>query len=441
MNIKFKNNYFYNLDSQKFLKYLENDSIDLVITDPPYGIDYYTNRRKNKTRLTENGIQGDSKNNLELIEIVIKELYRILKPGRHIYWFGRFDSIAKHIELFKKTGFIVKNNLIWVKNNHGIGDLYYSYAPKYECILYAIKPAKKKFKLKKFKGKTRHSDILEFNKIPSKLLIHDHEKPTELLEFLIEKSSNKNEIILDPFMGSGQTMFAAFNRNRQFIGFEIDKRIYKMVKDRFKYYTKKEKYVGKKFANLFGAKDYIQMNKDNITNIDGKLILENNKEIDIDLQELNSKYFIEKQQLVIDIISSFYFKGNIKPKKRYKFSEFKNLKQKGNIYLKKYGKLYTMKKKDIYLIYINKKNIPENIIKDFQKHKLYEDNEYFYFPFKIENLRKYLYENKDKLYVYINDKSKLKDTWESGYTILNIKDILNLIIRPTQNIENVLELY
>jgi len=432
MNINFRLNQFYNLNTEKYLKYIKDNSIDLIITDPPYGINYYTNRRKNKTRLTENGIQGDHKDNLNLIKNTINELFRVLKPGRHIYWFGRFDSISKHIELFIKAGFIIKNNLIWIKNNHGTGDLYYSYAPKYECILYAIKPAKKKFRLKKFEGITRHSDILNFNKIPSKLLVHDHEKPTELLEFLIEKSSNKNEVILDPFLGSGQTMFASFNRNRQFIGFEIDKRIYKMIKNRFKHYSKKEKFIGKRFAKLLNA-EYIQLNKNNIMNIDGKLIFNNQKKVNIDLQELNAKYFIEKEKLVIDILSSFYFRNIDKPKKKYTFNEFKKLRQEKKIYLKKYGKVYTMKKEDIYLIYINKKNIPQNIQEKFHKNKFYEDNQYFYFPLKIKNLRQYLYNNKNKLKVFINDKSELKDTWESGYTVINIEELKNLIIKPKIN--------
>ena len=420
----FKPNNIYNLDALKYLKDIESNSIDLIITDPPYGINYYTNRRKKKTRKTENGILNDNKDNLKFIETIIKELYRVLKEGRHIYWFGRYDSIAKHIPLFEKVGFIIKNNLIWIKNNHGTGDLYYSYAPKYECILYAIKPGKKKFKLQEYEGIKRHPDVLYYDKIPSKKLIHDHQKPTELLEFLILKSSLKNELILDPFVGSGQTALAAFFNQRKFIGFEIDKGIYKMAKDRFKEFTKKEVKIGKNFAKLINAK-YRQNNITNIFSIDGEIYI-NNKKFNIDLQELNSSFFIEKEKLIFDLISVFYFDKNTKKKKKYSYEEFKNLRNSGKIKLEKLGKIYTMNENDIYLIYISKNKISDknNQILNAK----YQDKEYIYLPFFVGDIRNYINKNHNKLKVFVNNKEKLKDTWESAYTVIDFNEIKDFII-------------
>ena len=426
-----KNNKIYNVDSTKFLKKISDNSIDLIITDPPYGINYYTNRRKTKTRGTENGILND-RDNLLFLDGVLKELYRVLKPGRHIYWFGRFDSISKQIPLFEKHGFIIKNNLIWIKNNHGTGDLYYSYAPKYECILYAIKPGKTKFKLKEVNGIKRHPDTLFFDKISSNLLIHDHEKPTELLEFLIKKSSNTNETILDPFIGSGQTALAAIFQDRKIIGMELDKRIWKMATNRFKRFTKNEIKIGNNFAKIINA-NYTANNTNNIFDIDGKLKI-NDKIYYVDLQELNYKPFIEKGKLVFDIISVFYFLDkSLKNKKTFNYDKFKELRNDNKIKISKLGKIYNMNKEDIYLIYINKNNISEN--SNLNKFKKYEDKNYVYFPFFVKDLKNYIKENKNKLKIIINNKKELKDTWESAYTLIDIEDIYNLIINFTSEQE------
>jgi DNA modification methylase len=211
------------------LKPLENDSIDLVLTDPPYGIDYNNNRREVSRLSTEQGISND-KDNLELLNEVAKEACRVLKPGRHLYWFGRADVIFPQIEMLKNSGFTVKNVLIWLKNNHGTGDLLYSYASRYEVCVYAIKDARKNSLWNKDQnrplievdGISRHDDILEFSKVSSGDLIHDHQKPLELLHFLLSKSSYEGETVLDPFAGSGSTLIASLLAGRKAIGFEID---------------------------------------------------------------------------------------------------------------------------------------------------------------------------------------------------------------------------
>jgi DNA modification methylase len=228
-------NTIYNEDCLKIMNNLEENSIDIVITDPPYGINYNNNRRNKDGRIkTENGILNDHKDNEDFLTNVLNGISRILKDGRHLYWFGRFDTIGKQIELMKKNGFVIKNQLIWVKNNHGTGDLIYSYAPKYEVIIYAIKKSSKKTKMKKLnkiENTTRHQDVLFFDKISSKNLLHDHQKPIPLLEFLIKKSSEEDEILFDPFAGSGNTALAAKNLNRKFITCELDTNIFEIAKN------------------------------------------------------------------------------------------------------------------------------------------------------------------------------------------------------------------
>ena len=85
-----------------------------------------------------------------------------------------------------------------------------------------------------------------------------------------------------------------------------------------------------------------------------------------------------------------------------------------------------MNDNDIYLIYINKGGLNNNFkLNNFIK---YEDNEYIYYPFFVKDLKDFINKNKEKLKIQINNKKESKDTWESAYTLLNIKDIYNLVI-------------
>lgn len=189
---------------------------------PPYGKNHYTNRRKIKgTIITEKGIKNDG-DNVVLLNKSLNLSYKVLKNNSHIYWFCSWDKIDTHLQLLRKY-FTVKNALIWDKKNHGTGDLKGSYAGRYEIILFGHKGRRE---LNEVEGTKRHDDIIVFPRIAPKKLLHGHQKPVELLQFLIKKSTNENEIILDMFTGVRSTEIAAKLLNRQYIGFELDKDIY-----------------------------------------------------------------------------------------------------------------------------------------------------------------------------------------------------------------------
>ena len=114
-------------------KQIEDESIDLIVTDPPYGMSFQSGYRKVKHTIIAND------QNLIWLPEWFKSRYRILKDNSHAYVFCSFH----HIDAFKtqaqNAGFIVKNILIWHKNNTGMGDLTGDYAPKYEFILFLNK--------------------------------------------------------------------------------------------------------------------------------------------------------------------------------------------------------------------------------------------------------------------------------------------------------------
>lgn len=195
------------IDWEDGIKQVFDNTIDLVLTDPPYGIAYRSNHRKVKHK----GIQNDI--GLDWLGVWCKELKRVCKPEAHLYIFCSWHNI----DVFKQTlgaYFNVKNILVWEKNHHGSGDLLGNYAPKYEMIIFCSNG------IKKLNG-GRSSNVIKCAKVPTDN--HPTEKPTNLLRYLIEKSTNKGDLVLDTFAGSFSTARACKEIGRDFICFEIER--------------------------------------------------------------------------------------------------------------------------------------------------------------------------------------------------------------------------
>lgn len=207
-----------NVDCIEGMRNLPDNSVDLLIADPPYGIDFNSNYRKQSTLKSVDGILNDGKDNTEFLAEVLTEIDRVLKDGSHVYWFMRWDRIHLQLPLLERH-FNVKNSLVWMKNNWSMGDLTGAYAGQYETILFAQKGRRK---LNEVDGKKRHTDILQFDRISPNKLRHSHEKPEDLIEFLIRKSSSEGETVLDPFCGSGTTAVCAKRLGRNFLTAELD---------------------------------------------------------------------------------------------------------------------------------------------------------------------------------------------------------------------------
>jgi len=200
------------------MRELPDESVDLVLTDPPYGIDYQSNRRVARPKLPK----FDNDVDLSWIEGWVDQVHRVLKTDRHFYCFTRFDTYPEFYKQISRR-FKVKNCLIWVKNNHGSGDLNGSYAPQYEMIVFAAKG-------QRHLNGSRESDVLECDNVPSAFRRHATQKPVELLRQMIEKSTEPGEIVLDPFAGTGSTGLACLDTERhrgdrserRFVLFEIN---------------------------------------------------------------------------------------------------------------------------------------------------------------------------------------------------------------------------
>jgi site-specific DNA-methyltransferase (adenine-specific) len=210
------------MDCLDGLKLIPDELIDLICMDAPYLINYSTNHRKNKNHDFCTPIAGDS--DQQLIIDIIPELYRVLKPNTAMYMFCSPDTIDFFKPLVEEY-FKVKNLIIWSKGNWTAGDLKAQYGKSYEIIIYANKGRRI------FNGK-RLSDIWSFARVAGKNQLHQNQKPVELVEQMVEKSSNVGDIVLDPFIGSGTTAVACKNTGRNYIGFEINEEYVKITEKR-----------------------------------------------------------------------------------------------------------------------------------------------------------------------------------------------------------------
>lgn len=200
-------------DCIELMKSLPDKSIDLIVTDPPYGMAYRQNHRAEKF----DAIEGDDfEETKPLLEAYFRECYRILKDDSAIYCFCSWHKVGWFQSEIEKY-FKLKNLIVWNKNNHGNGDLKGSFGPKHELVWFAHKGRSL------LRGK-RPLDVIDCDKIEPSDVDHPTPKPPELLKVFIGASSDQGQIVFDGFSGSGATAIAAVQLGRKFIGAELEEK-------------------------------------------------------------------------------------------------------------------------------------------------------------------------------------------------------------------------
>lgn len=200
-------NKIYNMDCLEGLRQMEDESVDLVLTDPPYNINVVSQRGTNKSLENDNLNQYAFKS---LLFELSKEMKRVLKKDTFIVCFCGWSTSHIFREVMDEF-FTLKSMPIWVKNNWGLG--YYT-RPQYEPALLYLngtpKPLEKPI-----------SDVWQFKRLNNP--IHIAQKPEDLIQHIARSFSKEGDLVLNPFMGSGTTAVAFQQLNRRFIGFEISK--------------------------------------------------------------------------------------------------------------------------------------------------------------------------------------------------------------------------
>lgn len=183
--------------------------IDLVLTDPPYAMDY-------KSGWNDwDKIQGDKRDDtLALLDECFSLMKKNMKPDAHIYVFGNPNEMSAIQPIFERY-YKLKNILIWDRRVIGMGDLK-TYGRSYDVVYFGYNE-----EWKDLNG-TRDRDILSFNRVSPGELIHPTEKPMDMLKYLIKKSSNEEDVVFDPFAGSCSTLKASHELNRNSYGCELE---------------------------------------------------------------------------------------------------------------------------------------------------------------------------------------------------------------------------
>lgn len=178
------------------------EQVDLVVTDPPYGMNFQSNHREEK----HERIHGDDKLPIETIK------YALAMANRGGYVFCRWDNLHE----FPKP----KSCIAWVKNNWSMGDLKHEHGRQWEACLFYAKADHEFIE--------RIPDVIHADRTGNDR--HPTQKPVDLMKRLI--MCNVGQTVLDPFMGSGSTLLACKELKRSGIGIEISEEYCEIAKKR-----------------------------------------------------------------------------------------------------------------------------------------------------------------------------------------------------------------
>lgn len=216
-----------NGDAIEELTKLENESVDFILTDPPYNI----STQNNFKTMGRSGIDFGSWDKDFNQFSWLNHAFRVLKKGGSLVLFNSWKNLGAIAERSEELGLITKDCIRWIKDNPMPRNRDRRYIVDYEMGLWFVKKGDKWV----FNRLSEKYDRPEYNypivagKEKTK---HPTQKPIKLMEEIILRHSNEGDIVLDPFMGSGSTGVACKNLNRKFIGIELDEEYFKIAKER-----------------------------------------------------------------------------------------------------------------------------------------------------------------------------------------------------------------
>ncbi len=229
----------YNNDCISAMKELENDKINLIVTDPPYNLgNFMKNRDTNLSKMRDNFFGSAGWDDMEFdewqksMDNFFCEAARVMKKGGSMIVFMAIIKVETIIKLAERHGFYYKTTGIWHKTNPMPRNMNLHFVNSTEAWVYFVyKKRTGTFN----NGGTMFHDFVETSVTPNgerKYGKHPTQKPEILIKHFIKILSNENDWILDPFMGSGTTGIVAKRNNRNFIGVELDKNYFEIAKQR-----------------------------------------------------------------------------------------------------------------------------------------------------------------------------------------------------------------
>jgi site-specific DNA-methyltransferase (adenine-specific) len=213
-------------DFLEYLTGLDPESVDCIITDPPYWTLDKWRAIGTTTRL--GGHKDEDKRDEarwfptidanDLWELM-NEIWRVLKNNTHAYIFCDHETLRYVLSYGDDMDWRKVKPLVWDKVNQGMG---YTYRCRYEFIVFLEK------------GKRKLNDLSIPDILTVKKIINGYptEKPVKLMEIFVRQSTGEGELVCDPFFGSGSVAIACQNLNRQFMGCDISPRAHEHLKNR-----------------------------------------------------------------------------------------------------------------------------------------------------------------------------------------------------------------
>ena len=242
----FETDKIYNEDCLKTLGKLPDDSIDIVITSPPYNMNLRISNGKYISRQLVKELTTKYKNfddNLpidDFYDLHSKILKELLRTSRRIFYNIQIVTGSKRA-FFKMIGEFnefLKDIIIWDKGHAepAIRDGVMNRRTELVLIFEKEYPISRRFEDANFKRGTLQ-DIWQIKRERNKTGVHGATFPQELVQTILSNFSNKGDIVYDPFMGTGTTALVAKLMGRKYLGSEIDKDYYKASKKRIKEFT------------------------------------------------------------------------------------------------------------------------------------------------------------------------------------------------------------
>jgi len=209
-------------DAFEWLRAMPAESVDLFLTDPPYQSLEKHRARGTTTRLKQS--KGSSNEWFSVIgddrmPELLREAYRVLRPDRHAYVFCDPDTLFVLRPAAQAAGFEFRRIIVWDKARAGMG---YGYRRQTEFVIY----------LRKGNRQVADLGVSDLIRCPGIRGGYPTEKPVPLLETLIFQSTQRGELVIDPFMGSGSAGVAAIGLGCSFRGCDISPRSLALAQER-----------------------------------------------------------------------------------------------------------------------------------------------------------------------------------------------------------------
>lgn len=209
-------------DCIQLMSSMSQECVDLIVTDPPYGINV-SGETANSGHRNPAEYDDDPVAVMAMLRSAFREMRRLLRGNGHAYIFCSSwpEEQVPIINMLAQAGFEVDPiPLIWVKNSHTTVDWDFRYAPNYESILFCTNRQRRLSE--------KRDAVFVVDNDPDR--IHTAQKPLPLLKRLILQSSAEGEVVFDPFMGSGSTIVAAIAMKRRYLGIEVGRATFDAAK-------------------------------------------------------------------------------------------------------------------------------------------------------------------------------------------------------------------